>query len=98
MTPEEQLSLLEEVADLLGGHNAAAKACNINPRTWRRLLAGEKRFHQGFAEDLAKALLDRSEQCRALERRLNPAFSANRTEAQDKPLHGHTLRRRQEGN
>lgn len=98
ITHDEQRALLVEAARLLGGHAPAAAALDISLRNWHRLIAGERRLHQGFAEDLGKALLEHADHCRELERRLNPAFAANRTEAQDKPLHGHTLRRRQEGN
>jgi hypothetical protein len=81
-SPETQHALFVDAVQLLGGSRSAARALAISERTMANLLAGKQRLHDGFLRDMARALLDHAEGCRALERRLNPLFAANRTEGQ----------------
>lgn len=97
MHSTSQIDLLERAFALLGGQAATAQRLGINPRTMRRLLSGERRLHQGFLEDLANALHQQADDCRALERQLSPAFAGNLQADQQRPLHGNTLRRRAAG-
>lgn len=85
MTPEEQIEFAREAADLLGSQAMLAKALGINERNTRYILTGRKRLHELHLQKICAALLDHADNCRALERKLNPAFTANRTEAQARP-------------
>lgn len=85
MTIEEQIQLAGEAARLLGSQARLAEALGINDRNTRYILAGKKRLHEIHLQKISAALLDHADQCRALERKLNPAFAANRTEAQARP-------------
>lgn len=82
MDPQDQLELFRDAVALLGGSRTAAARLGVAERTVTRLLAGETTLHTGFLADMAKALLDHAEACRAMERRLSPAFADNLTEAQ----------------
>ncbi|WP_226019739.1 hypothetical protein [Novosphingobium sp. FKTRR1] len=96
LTIEQQRDLVERAVDLLGGTQAAANAIGVNRRNLGRLLSGVLRIHAGTLEKLSAALIAHADECRALERRLNPAFSRNRSAAQDRPPHhdGTAVRRR----
>lgn len=62
---------------LLGGQQATARALGMSERSLRYLLDGTNRIHTGILEDISKALIAHADQCRMLERQLNPAFAAN---------------------
>ena len=86
--PNQQRLRLIEAVDLLGGPRSAAPAIGLGERHLRRLLAGGSPIHTGILADTAKALVIHADACRALERALSPAFSANLTPdqpAQPKP-------------
>lgn len=85
MTVEEQIQLTAHAARLLGSQAALAAVLGINERNTRYILSGRKRLHELHLQKISAALLTHAEQCRALERKLNPAFAANRTEAQSRP-------------
>lgn len=82
ITPEQQLSDFRDAVQLLGGERSAARAIGIGERTIYRLLSGESPLHSGFLRDIATALIAHADRCRALERRLSPAFAANLTARQ----------------
>lgn len=65
--------------ELLGGQRAAARALPCAERTMRALCSGERRLHDGYLADMAKALLAHADACRRAERKLTPAFTANLT-------------------
>lgn len=99
ITPETQHRDFLEAVELLGGQRAAARALHMSERSLRYLIAGERRLHAGILEDLATALAAHADECRALERRLTPAFAANLTETQRSRPIGHNaahLRARRE--
>ncbi len=85
ISPEIQLDLFRQAADLLGGLRTSARAMNVSERTMGRLLSGQALLHEGFLRDMAAALADYADQCRALERRLTPELSANRLPDQPQP-------------
>lgn len=88
MDQQTQLELFNRAVALLGGNTATARALNMSERSVRYLVDGTRRVHAGILEDMAKALIDRADECRALERQLSPAFASNLTEAQaTPPLH-----------
>lgn len=80
--PADQLALFSLAVDLLGGQRATARALDIGERTVRGLCSGERPLHDGFLRDAAAALIEHANRCRALERRISPAFAANLTEDQ----------------
>lgn len=87
--PKTQLEDFALAVELLGGQRATARALGIHERSVRALIAGPdqpfgRALHDGFLRDAAAALLAHAEACRALERRLSPAFAANLTPAQAK--------------
>lgn len=79
---QTQLTHFTEACELLGGNHAAARELKVSERTIRFLRAGERNLHDGFLRDISAALIRRADQCRALERRISPAFAANLTERQ----------------
>lgn len=85
MDQQTQLEYFARAVQLLGGNTATARALDINERTVRMFIAGDRRLHAGILEDIGKALIAHADECRALERKLSPAFAGNRTEAQEKP-------------
>lgn len=85
MTTEEQIQLAGDAARLLGSQARLAQALGINERNTRYILSGRKRLHELHLQKISAALIAHAEECRALERKLNPAFAANRTEAQARP-------------
>jgi hypothetical protein len=66
----------------LGGNQAAAAALGCSESTIRHIKAGLKPLHKGWLTDMARALLDKAEALRALERGINPLFHANLTQEQ----------------
>jgi DNA-binding transcriptional regulator YdaS (Cro superfamily) len=78
----EQLTRFIDAVELLGGQRAAARAIGVSDRTIRFLVAGQKPLHTGYTRDIATALLDHASRCSALERQINPLYTANRTAAQ----------------
>lgn len=94
MDQQTQLEYFTRAVALLGGQQATSRALDMSDRSLRMLLSGDRRLHAGILEDIAKALLTHADECRALERKLSPAFASNRTEAQAKPpLHDGKQRR-----
>lgn len=88
MDPKTQLELFSRAVALIGGNTATARELGMSERSVRFLLDGTRRPHAGILEDMAKALIRRADECRALERQLSPAFAGNLTELQAKrPLH-----------
>lgn len=88
MDQQTQLELFKRAVALLGGNTATARELDMSERSVRFILDGTRRPHAGILEDMAKALLRRADECRALERQLSPAFAGNLTELQAKaPLH-----------
>jgi hypothetical protein len=77
--PETQLDTFRLAVDALGGIRPAARKIGVTERTMGRLLSGASPLHTGFLADIGTALLDQAQTCRALERRLNPAFISNLT-------------------
>lgn len=63
---------------LLGGQRPACQRTGISERHMRGLCSGARKLHEGHLRDLARALLEHGDDCRALERRLNPLFTSNR--------------------
>ncbi|HQS70033.1 MULTISPECIES: hypothetical protein [unclassified Novosphingobium] len=95
MDQTTQLKYFTRAVALLGGQQATSRALNMSDRSVRMLLAGNRRLHAGILEDLGRALIAHADECRALERKLSPAFASNRTEAQAKPpLHDGKQRER----
>lgn len=84
MEKQTQLALFAQAVAALGGQRATARALRVTDRTIRDILSGERTLHARFLADVAAALLARADTCRALERRLNPLFAANRAPGQDK--------------
>lgn len=80
--PETQRSLFAQAVQALGGTTTAAAAIGVGTRTLERINAGTHQAHDGIMADLAKALLERAELCRALEKQINPMFAANRVDGQ----------------
>lgn len=78
--PETMLQKVERAIALLGGREATARALGISDRSLRYLLSGQRRLHTGILEDLARALIDKADACRQLEREISPAFAANLTD------------------
>lgn len=85
MDQQTQLEYFARAVQLLGGNTATARALDVNERTVRMFISGQRRLHAGILEDIGKALIDHADECRALERKLSPAFAGNRTEAQARP-------------
>jgi hypothetical protein len=75
--PDTQLELFRQAIRLVGGTREAARMLEINERTMVRLAAGQTPLHDGFMRDMAAALRRHIADCRALERRIDPAFSDN---------------------
>lgn len=87
MDTETQRQLFADATAALGGQQATARALDMSDRSVRMILAGERRLHDGILEDMANALIVHADHCRALERRLSPAFSSNMNENNHPPLH-----------
>lgn len=85
MDIETQRQYFADAVTALGGQQATSRLLNLSDRTLRMLLAGQRRIHAGHLEDIAKALIERADLCRALERKLSPAFAQNLSDAQSKP-------------
>jgi hypothetical protein len=80
----DQLQLFREAVTLLGGQRAAARYLDTNERTVRALCGdpaspNSRELHDGWLRDIGRALLEHAGHCKALERRLSPAFAANLT-------------------
>lgn len=102
--PIEQLDTFRAAVELLGGQRAAARAMHavsgmsMNERTMRALCSGERTLHAGYLRDIARALIAHADNCRAIERKLSPAFADNLTQAQaTRPKHPHANLRGLEG-
>ena len=85
LTIDAQRDLFSQAVHLLGGIAPTARAVGWSDRTIVRLMSGKYRIHDQSLQRISVALLDHAQKCRALERRLSPAFAENRTEAQAKP-------------
>ncbi|EGD60867.1 hypothetical protein Y88_3369 [Novosphingobium nitrogenifigens DSM 19370] len=70
---------------LLGGAATAATILRMTEDALRDVLDGEPHLHTGTLEAVARALIAHADACRALERRLSPAFAENLTPAQARP-------------
>lgn len=77
VSKETQHAHFVEAVQLLGGERSAAHVLRVSDRTVRRLIAGDSPIHDGFLRDMAAALLAHADACRALEKQINPLFSAN---------------------
>ncbi len=94
MEPAEQLDLFRQSVAAIGGTQRAAVRLGISTRHLERLMAGKSDLHVGLLRDVAAALLTHADACKALERRLSPAFAANLTPDQrDRPPHGRASNR-----
>lgn len=82
ITPDEQRARFAAGVAALGGNREAARALGCSESTIRHVKTGLKPLHKGWLADMAKALLDKANQLRALERQINPLFQANLTEDQ----------------
>lgn len=80
--PETQRTFWNDAVGQLGGIRATASALGCNERTVRGLCSGERDLHDGWLRDIAKALIDKADNCRTLERKLSPAFAGNLTDRQ----------------
>ena len=80
--PETQLDYFHHAVAALGGQRAAARYLNVSERNVRFLLAGDRELHDGYLRDIAAALIQHADKCRALERQISPAFAANLTAEQ----------------
>ncbi|PTR07909.1 MULTISPECIES: hypothetical protein [unclassified Novosphingobium] len=85
MDIETQREIFTEAVEALGGPRTVAQQLGVTERTIFRLTSGQSRIHEGWLEDISKALIAHADHCRKLEQRLHPAFAANRTEAQATP-------------
>lgn len=87
--PDSQLARFTEAVQLLGGVRSAARALDCNDRTMYALIYGKRELHDGWLRDMAAALIKHADACRAIERKISPAFVGNLTTAQqtDKPHH-----------
>lgn len=85
MDPTTQRQLFADAVAALGGQRPASRALDMSERSVRMLIAGERRLHVRILEDIARALLAHADHCRALERKLSPAFATNLSELQAKP-------------
>lgn len=77
----DQLEAFRAAVDELGGQRATAALLKVHERTIRDIVApeGRRQLHTGFLRDVAAALVAKADRCRALERRLSPAFVSNLT-------------------
>ena len=82
ITPAEQLDEIATAIRLLGGHRAAARVLGISERNLLRIAKGQSPAHEGLMRRISEALLAHIEACKICERRITPAFAANRTAAQ----------------
>lgn len=87
MDQQTQRDYFARAVQLLGGNSRAARELDISERSVRMFIAGERRLHSGILEDIAKALIKHADECRAIERKLSPAFASNLNEANRPPLH-----------
>lgn len=82
IAPSEQLELFRTAVAMIGGQRPAARYLKIGERHLRKLWSGASPLHDGFLEDLGRALLEHAEACRELERKISPAFARNLTDRQ----------------
>lgn len=82
-TDAAQLELFRQAVQLLGGQHATARYLGMNERQIRFLVKGERPLHDGFLRDISAALIRHADACKAMERRLSPAFAANLTVEQE---------------
>lgn len=87
--PDSQLAHFRAAVQLLGGVRSAARELGCNDRTLYALIYGNRDLHDGWLRDMAEALIKHADACRALERKISPAFVGNLTTAQqtEKPHH-----------
>lgn len=87
--PDSQLAHFRAAVQLRGGVRSAARELGCNDRTLYSLVYGERDLHDGWLRDMAAALIKHADTCRALERKISPAFVGNLTTAQqtEKPHH-----------
>lgn len=83
--PDIQRQRFDRACELLGGNHAAGRALDLSERTIRALRKGERQLHDGTLERTARALIAHADACRALERRISPAFAKNLTTRQQGP-------------
>lgn len=77
-----QIQTLATAVEALGGRTAVANILDVNVRTVRAWLAGERPFHDGIMREIARALIRHADHCRKLERQISPAFKGNLNERQ----------------
>jgi hypothetical protein len=82
ISADHQLRLYTAGIDALGGNRRAAHSLGLNERTIERLRKGAHPLRTWHLYGLANALLRHADQCRALERRISPAFAENLTAEQ----------------
>lgn len=80
--PDSQLARFRDAVQLLGGVRSAARELDCNDRTLYELIYGRRALHDGWLRDMAAALIKHADACRALERKISPAFVGNLTNAQ----------------
>jgi hypothetical protein len=82
MDPLAQRALFARAVDLLGGVRAAGQAIDESELGMAALLSGAEPLQPRVLERASKALIAHADACRAMERRISPAFTANLTDAQ----------------
>lgn len=80
--PATQHQNFLRAVELLGGTRSAARAIGCTERTMSRLIAQKSPLHEGWLKDTAAALLRLSDDARALEKVISPAFARNLYEGQ----------------
>lgn len=82
MDPLVQRKHFARAVDLLGGVKAAAKVIGVSEVGMVALLSGAEPLEPRVLERASKALIAHADACRAMERRISPAFVTNLTHAQ----------------
>lgn len=77
--PDSQLARFRKAVQLIGGTRAAARELGVSDRTIYGLIYAKRDLHDGFLRDMAAALIRHADDCRALERKISPAFVGNLT-------------------
>lgn len=94
ISDQDQLEAFRAGVEELGGMRETARLFGVNERTLRDIVQDppRRKLHTGFMRDLAAQLIAKADRCRALERRISPAFEANLTAEQAAGEDGRKLR------
>lgn len=93
--PDSQLARFQKAVQLIGGVKSAARELGVSDRTIYGLIYAKRDLHDGFLRDMAAALIRHADACRALERKISPAFVSNLTaEQQTAKPHGNRYDRK----